>query len=142
MANTPISWTERAETFETPWQACGWSRQSQKERFERTLAALEPKAGETLLDFGCGTGELTNYLPAKVNYVGVDWAPGMLRRARQEHPKFTFQDVIPEGFVNLSVAAGDVQSGVELVEGSDVGSARDAVGTHHSRARCRVERVA
>jgi SAM-dependent methyltransferase len=35
-----------------------------------------------VLDLGCGPGELLEYLPASVNYVGVDISPAYIARAR------------------------------------------------------------
>jgi len=39
------------------------------------------KAGEALLDFGCGTGALTKGLPDDVSYVGIDFSQEMLNLA-------------------------------------------------------------
>lgn len=56
-------------------------------RLRRTLAdALDPPAGATVVEFGCGTAANRPYLDAKLGpegtYVGVDFAPGVLRVAR------------------------------------------------------------
>jgi SAM-dependent methyltransferase len=37
------------------------------------------------LDLGCGPGELLEYLPADVSYLGVDISPEYVERARQRH---------------------------------------------------------
>ncbi len=57
-------------------------------RLRRTLAdALDPPSGATVVEFGCGTAANRPYLDAKVGpegtYVGVDFAPGVLRVARE-----------------------------------------------------------
>ena len=83
--NTPEAWTLRAETLEEPWAACGWSRDGQRERFEAILWALDPNPGESLLDWGCGTGDLSELLADGVYYVGFDSATGMIERASAEH---------------------------------------------------------
>jgi trans-aconitate methyltransferase len=58
-------------------------------RFVATLAAgvvelLAPKAGERILDLGCGDGALTEQLAAKgAQVIGVDNSPAMLDAARK-----------------------------------------------------------
>lgn len=88
--NTPAAWSERAEAFESSWDACGWSHDGQHVRHAAVLAALDPRPGETLLDWGCGTGALAGLLPPGVAYSGFDSAPGMVARARREHPSHRF----------------------------------------------------
>ena len=83
--NTPAAWSVRAET-PAHWEACLWSREGQRARFQSVLAELEPMPGETLLDFGCGTGQLSEHVGGQVRYVGYDSAPGMVARARTDHP--------------------------------------------------------
>lgn len=105
LANTPAAWDERAETAPTAWDACLWSPESQRGRLEEIVAALRPQPGESLLDFGCGTGELVRYLPGGIEYVGVDWSPGMLARASREHPGYRFQQHLPAA-ADLVACAG------------------------------------
>src|SRR5579871_220955 len=51
------------------------------------LELLEPRAGERILDLGCGTGHLTAQIAAAGALVeGIDADPAMLARARTEHP--------------------------------------------------------
>lgn len=87
--NTREAWSRRASVCEQPWDAAGWSKDGQLERHARVIAALDPRPFESLLDWGCGTGELlrslSNAVPA-VSYVGYDWSPGMLERARASFP--------------------------------------------------------
>ncbi len=49
------------------------------------VAALAPSPGDTVVEFGCGTGANTPFIRNKVDpdgrVVGVDFAPGALRRA-------------------------------------------------------------
>lgn len=87
--NTPAAWSERA-AIEPGWCAVGWSEDGQRDRFDAVLEALAPEPGERLLDFGCGTGALVRLLDHRVGYVGVDWAAGMLERARRDHPGVLF----------------------------------------------------
>lgn len=83
--NTPTAWSERARTAATSHEAAMWSADGQVSRFRAVLAELDPQPGETLLDYGCGTGALSENLPPGVDYLGYDWAEGMIARACVEH---------------------------------------------------------
>jgi len=104
--NSPEAWSLRAHAFADPAEACGWSRASQRERFAFVLDALAPKPGERLLDYGCGTGALADLLPSDVDYLGFDWATGMVTRAAREHPGRTFTTFRPAGRFDLVACVG------------------------------------
>jgi SAM-dependent methyltransferase len=93
-SNSPAEWTRRAET-------ALWSEKGQWIRFKTALHHLNLRAEDSLLDYGCGTGALSEYLPIGVRYLGVDSSPGMLVRASQEHPGRVFLSRIPQD-VNFS----------------------------------------
>ena len=46
---------------------------------------VRPAPGQLLLDVGCGTGEISRYLPAGVRYVGVDMSPEYIEQAKARH---------------------------------------------------------
>lgn len=94
--NSSEAWSARALISE-PWTACGWSKHGQEARFHAVVAALNLQPGERLLDYGCGTGRLAEFLPGGVDYVGVDWAEGMRLRARLEHPSARIVEKVPFG---------------------------------------------
>lgn len=104
--NTPDAWSARAEREHTSWDAAGWSRQGQEERFAAVLEAIEPKDGERLLDFGCGTGAFADVLPPSIDYVGYDSAAGMVIRASREHPRCVFQSWEPHLAFDVTVCIG------------------------------------
>ncbi len=55
------------------------------------IELLEPKAGERILDLGCGTGHLTEKIAAMgANVVGVDKSPEMIHQAREQYPAVQF----------------------------------------------------
>lgn len=55
------------------------------------MSLLDLRAGETVLDLGCGNGALTRRLAdAGVNAVGMDASPELLAAARETYPELTF----------------------------------------------------
>lgn len=53
---------------------------------------LDPQPGETILDLGCGAGQLTNEIAAKGAHVtGIDSAPSMVAQSRINYPNVVFQ---------------------------------------------------
>lgn len=104
-ANTASAWSERAAAIE-PWTACGWTEHGQKERHAAVVKALDPQPNDRLLDWGCGTGELADLVPGDVEYVGYDWADGMVIRAGREHPGRVFQGWWPTGVFDLVACVG------------------------------------
>lgn len=56
------------------------------------LEWLAPKAGEAILDLGCGAGQLTAEIAESgATVVGVDAAPSMIAQARINYPNVAFQ---------------------------------------------------
>ncbi|MBW4646545.1 MAG: methyltransferase domain-containing protein [Goleter apudmare HA4340-LM2] len=58
---------------------------------EDLLQLLNPQPGELILDLGCGTGQLTEKIAqtgAEVS--GIDSAPAMIEKARQNYPHLNF----------------------------------------------------
>ena len=62
-------------------------------------------APKSALDFGCGVGRLTRALVKRIDRVaGVDVAPSMLRRARENVPAASFSSSIPNERFDLIVS--------------------------------------
>ncbi len=63
--------------------------------FERggdLVELLAPKAGERILDLGCGTGQLTKRIAdAGATVIGVDHSPEMIRQAKANYPEIRFE---------------------------------------------------
>lgn len=52
---------------------------------------LQPVAGESILDLGCGTGDLCAQLAETgVTVTGIDFSTSMIEAARQKHPQLVF----------------------------------------------------
>lgn len=104
--NTPAWWDELARDQPTSWGAAMWSKQSQDVRFRTVRSLLKISPGESVLDFGCGTGAFIDYLPAATDYYGYDWSPEMRARAREEHPRATILEDLGEELFDHVVAIG------------------------------------
>lgn len=82
----------------TDFRALGWeSEESQYKRFEVLIKNVEIK-NKSLLDVGCGLGDLYGLLSAlklPVNYLGIDILPDMITKAKHKYPKglFIYEDI-------------------------------------------------
>ncbi len=55
------------------------------------IGLLNPQPGETVLDVGCGTGQLTAQIAESgASIIGLDSSPPMIGQARQNYPKLKF----------------------------------------------------
>lgn len=104
--NTPQAWSDRAVTARTSHEAALWSEKGQRDRMVAVIKALDPQPGERLLDFGCGTGRLVEFLPDGVGYMGHDWSLGMLTRAKVDHPGHQWTASQPMGKFDLVACIG------------------------------------
>ncbi|QLE39454.1 class I SAM-dependent methyltransferase [Nostoc sp. C052] len=58
---------------------------------EDLLKLLNPKPGESILDLGCGTGQLTDKIAqAGAEVWGIDSAPAMIEKVRENYPHIRF----------------------------------------------------
>jgi len=105
---------ERLDTHGTSVRAVDWgSEASQALRF-RVLTEIGSLDGATVLDVGCGLGDLAGYLEqhhAGARYEGCDVNPRMVERARARYPRARFfvADPVataPEGRWDWVLASG------------------------------------
>lgn len=80
--------------FSENYEVLGWEdKDSQIKRFQVFLDSVELE-GKSILDVGCGLGDLLSFLKEKnvtVRYTGVDILPEMVRSAKHHHPGEDFQ---------------------------------------------------
>ena len=76
-------WTGK-NVLELEWS---WDRKKYQKTKMKLVSSLI--VGESVLDVGCGTGDLYRYLE-NVDYVGVDQSSDMLFRAEQRNPSAKF----------------------------------------------------
>lgn len=76
-------------------QALGWRDEEQQDlRFQVMVEGLRELDGASVLDIGCGFGDLYRYLKAgghDVRYTGCDLSSDVLDVARARHPGVTFE---------------------------------------------------
>ncbi|MCI5053153.1 MAG: class I SAM-dependent methyltransferase [Simkaniaceae bacterium] len=58
--------------------------------FPNLLKMLDLKAGDALLDLGCGQGVFSRVIPKKVDYCGVDLSKGLISEAKKRSPNAKF----------------------------------------------------
>lgn len=99
--------------------AVGWvSSRSQRNRFDVFLRYIQNN--ESVLDYGCGLGDLSDYLKERkkgVKYSGVDIQEKMVTNAKKKYPEGNFQVVdsvhdIKEGY-DWIVASGVFTVGMD-----------------------------
>jgi SAM-dependent methyltransferase len=86
-------YTERVRAYGLDIRSVDWgSRESQARRFS-VLAELEDLQGRSVLDVGCGTGDLLAWLRAaglSVSYTGLDITAAMVDASRARFPDAAF----------------------------------------------------
>jgi len=101
-------YTELFERHGDSPQAAQWSDRATQERRMEILLQVGEVADAKILDFGCGTGHLLEYLRRtrafQGEYVGYDLSPELIAAASQKLPRARFEardilrDGIPEDF--------------------------------------------
>ncbi len=73
----------------------------------RSVLRLPTRPGDTLLEFGCGTGRLADLVPDDVRYEGLDWSAEAIRQAQRRRPNHVFRcgsvsELVPHDWVVAS----------------------------------------
>ena len=90
------------------------SKDSQYLRFEQVCRVIQPNTEFSLLDFGCGCGELVNYLNNHTDlknyrYCGYDVSEKMIENARvffKEKKSIKFSNELPKDKFDYVIASG------------------------------------
>jgi SAM-dependent methyltransferase len=131
-------------------QAVRWTEGGQRLRYEAFLALCGDLTGKSVLDFGCGKGDLCGFLRKRgvaCDYTGVDVHPGLIALAKAKHPDAqflardieeqplgrTFDVVVACGVFNLRV--GGIGESVESVLPLLFGLAREALHANFLTAK-------
>ena len=79
---------ERWNEFGYDPRTLGWNKGMQEVRFAAVFDGLRPSEFESVLDVGCGFGDMLTFLRARGwsgKYVGVDLVPELIEEARRRH---------------------------------------------------------
>lgn len=94
----------KAENFSYDALRSGpWERREM--RFD-ILTAVGIKEGDSILDVGCGYGDLADYFQRKniqVDYTGYDINPDFISKAKEKYPQHNFQvlDIVNQEYPNF-----------------------------------------
>jgi SAM-dependent methyltransferase len=106
---------ERLDAHGTTARGADWnSEASQEARFDQLLKLCDPSATFSILDYGCGTGALAEYLVKKgfqADYFGFDIVEKAIEAARQHHAGKPGR-VFTSGEASLPVCDYVVASGI------------------------------
>jgi 2-polyprenyl-3-methyl-5-hydroxy-6-metoxy-1,4-benzoquinol methylase len=109
-----MSWSDYHQSL---WEAVPEGLGPSDFRLRRRFLLEHVRAGERVLDLGCGEGAFTAELArAGVHALGVDVAQEPLRRARTRHPELELALVDGEGPWELADASFDAVWAGEVIE--------------------------
>ncbi|MSR89270.1 MAG: class I SAM-dependent methyltransferase [Candidatus Margulisbacteria bacterium] len=98
---------QECRAFGTSDKALGWaSKSSQRLRFSMMSLMSEWDQTYSVLDVGCGHGDLFGFCEEEklpVVYTGIDFTAGMIRVAKAKYPKGTFveADILDANFIDI-----------------------------------------
>jgi SAM-dependent methyltransferase len=83
----------RLKRFGERPEALRWTSGGQEARYKWLTEILSPKQGSSVLDYGCGLGDLCGYLGKRgmdIIYTGTDINPELIERAAHRYPEGRF----------------------------------------------------
>jgi SAM-dependent methyltransferase len=88
-----ISYRKRLRKYGVGLKALGWhSKRAAEQRYEQLVSDIDFR-GKTVLDVGCGFGDIIPYISGKTShfeYTGVDLVPEFIGQAKKRYPKYRF----------------------------------------------------
>ena len=119
-------YNNRFDDFGRDIKTVGWgSQKDQRIRFEMLFRGIDP-TGKTILDVGCGLGDLIPFLEEQTNdnfnYIGIDIAEKLIENAKAIYSKegrvFYVGDIFSTGVpdVDISVLSGALSFKMEGIE--------------------------
>lgn len=97
IASYVTRYEERLRRFGYSPMTLGWGKSGRQAiRFSVLAEAALSDPGMSVLDVGCGFGDLYDFLAAngwRGDYTGVDIVPGLLEVARERHPALAFHEL-------------------------------------------------
>ncbi len=102
------------EKFGDSPQSLRWTAGGQLRRYEALLAVAGDLSGKSVLDFGCGKGDLWAFLRGRVpgvRYCGIDVNENLVSLAREKYPDVEFlaldiEEAPPERFFDTVLICG------------------------------------
>ena len=89
--SSPQAWNSYASQGGPDYLIADCGSPESHERRLRALLQLPIKEGDTLLEFGCGTGRLADFVRRGVRYEGLDWSREVITLARRRRPHGAFR---------------------------------------------------
>ena len=120
-------WDKRAAEAATDCEKVEQSQRTQRMRFE-AFVLYHDLSGKSLLDVGCGAGDLWAHLQARgisCDYTGIDISPEMVKRCQERFPGVRFEsrnilEWTPDQPFDYTIAVGihniKIDGGRELLE--------------------------
>lgn len=96
MPYDPSFYEDRLRKEVDPRMAVWNSTEADRERYQRETIEISKehiKPGMSVLDVGCGIGELVDCLPPGCLYFGIDYCSGFIQEAKRRYPTKCF-DVV------------------------------------------------
>jgi hypothetical protein len=105
--SSPQAWDSYASEGGPDYLIADCGSPESHERRLRAILQLPFEEGDTLLEFGCGTGRLADFVPGDVRYEGLDWSREVISLAQSRRPHDAFRcgsvgDLTPNDWVVAS----------------------------------------